>query len=107
MLILKELSMMKRFGIGALLVGLAVFPLRAEIVEQVLVRVNGDILTKSDFEQRQVAVLRTRPELANVSPARRMKSSPSSASSSKSIRTCARSSRSAGGPARPASPTRH
>ena len=44
------------------------FPLRAEVVEQVLVRVNGDILTKSDFEQRQVAALRTRPELANVSP---------------------------------------
>ena len=27
---------------------------RAEIIEQVLVKVNGDILTKTDFEQRQV-----------------------------------------------------
>ena len=40
----------------------------AEILEQVLVNVNGDILTKTDFEQRQVAVLRGRPELANVTP---------------------------------------
>ena len=29
---------------------------------------NGDILTKTEFEQRQVSVLRTRPELANVTP---------------------------------------
>jgi parvulin-like peptidyl-prolyl isomerase len=42
-------------------------PLRAEIVEQVLVKINGDILTKTEFEQRQVAELRNRPELANVS----------------------------------------
>src|SRR5947209_4187083 len=31
---------------------------RAEIIEQVLVKVNGEIFTKSDLEQRQVAVLR-------------------------------------------------
>src|SRR6476620_7624676 len=31
---------------------------RAEIIEQVLVKVNGDIITKTDLEQRQVAVLR-------------------------------------------------
>ena len=43
-------------------------PVRAEIIEQVLVRVNGEIVSKSDFEQRQINVLRTRPELANVSP---------------------------------------
>jgi peptidyl-prolyl cis-trans isomerase SurA len=43
-------------------------PLRAEILEQVLVKVNGDILTKTEFEARQVAVLRSRPELANGSP---------------------------------------
>ena len=40
----------------------------AEIIEQVLVNVNGDILTKTEFEQRQIAVLRTRPELGNVTP---------------------------------------
>src|SRR6266496_4743982 len=32
--------------------------LRAEILEQILVKVNGEIFTKSDLEQRQVAALR-------------------------------------------------
>jgi peptidyl-prolyl cis-trans isomerase SurA len=31
---------------------------RAEIIEQILVKVNGEIFTKSDLEQRQVAALR-------------------------------------------------
>lgn len=44
----------------------AVAPLRAEILEQVLVKVNGDIVTKTDFERQQVAELRTRQELANA-----------------------------------------
>jgi parvulin-like peptidyl-prolyl isomerase len=43
-------------------------PLRADIIEQVLVKVNGDIVSKSEFEQRLDSALRTRPELANVSP---------------------------------------
>jgi peptidyl-prolyl cis-trans isomerase SurA len=43
----------------ALLVALAM-PMRAEILEQVLVKVNGDIITKTDLEQRQVAALRQR-----------------------------------------------
>src|SRR5687767_7691616 len=42
-----------------LLIALAV-PLRGEIIEQVLVKVNGDILTKTDLEQRQIAALRSR-----------------------------------------------
>jgi len=42
--------------------------LRAQVVEQVLVKVNGDILTKTEFEQRQVAALRSRPEFAETSP---------------------------------------
>jgi peptidyl-prolyl cis-trans isomerase SurA len=33
---------------------------RADIIEQVLVKVNGDIITKTDLEQRQVATLRQR-----------------------------------------------
>ena len=33
---------------------------RAEIIEQILVKVNGDIITKSDLEARQVAMLRER-----------------------------------------------
>src|SRR5687768_12497874 len=43
-------------------------PLRAEILEQVLVKVNGDILTKTDFEARQVSMLRSRPEFATGNP---------------------------------------
>jgi peptidyl-prolyl cis-trans isomerase SurA len=35
---------------------------RAEIIEQILVKVNGDIITKTEFEQRQVAALRQRNE---------------------------------------------
>jgi parvulin-like peptidyl-prolyl isomerase len=33
---------------------------QAEIIEQVIVKVNGDIITKTEFEQRQVSVLRAR-----------------------------------------------
>jgi len=53
---------------GMVMAVLLVAPLGAEIFEQVLVKVNGEIITKSDFEQRQVAELRNRPELGNVSP---------------------------------------
>ena len=35
-------------------------PLRADIIEQVLVKVNGDIITKTDLETRQIAALRER-----------------------------------------------
>jgi len=41
----------------------------AEILEQVLVKVNGDIITKTEFEARQVSELRNRPELASSSSA--------------------------------------
>src|ERR1043165_1752260 len=53
---------------GLILAVLLVAPLGAEIIEQVLVKVNGEIISKSEFEQRQVAELRNRPELGNVSP---------------------------------------
>jgi peptidyl-prolyl cis-trans isomerase SurA len=33
---------------------------RADILEQILVKVNGDIITKTDLEQRQIAALRQR-----------------------------------------------
>src|SRR5215467_11262496 len=36
----------------------ATLHVRAEIFEQILVKVNGEIFTKSDLENRQVAVLR-------------------------------------------------
>ena len=52
---------MKRKAIVALLLvlGSPLMP-RAEIVEQVLVKVNGEIFTKTDLEQRQIQVLRQR-----------------------------------------------
>ena len=55
-------------AVVATLACVAVAPTGAEIIEQVLVNVNGDILTKTEFETRQVATLRNRPELANVTP---------------------------------------
>ena len=60
--------MLKRCAIAAGLAVLLALPVGAEIIEQVLVNVNGDILTKTEFEQRQITVLRNRPELANVTP---------------------------------------
>ncbi len=61
--------MKKLVVVTALLAALiASSPLRAEILEQVLVKVNGDIVTKGDFERRQVEFLRQRPELQNVTP---------------------------------------
>jgi peptidyl-prolyl cis-trans isomerase SurA len=37
-----------------------ILPVRAEILERVLVKVNGEILTKTELEQRQIAALRQR-----------------------------------------------
>lgn len=54
---------------AAILIALAAcIPLAGEVIEQVLVNVNGEIITKTDFEQRQVTVLRQRPEFANAAP---------------------------------------
>ncbi len=49
---------MKRFLLLGLL--LASVPVGAEIIEQVLVKVNGEIITKTELEQRQVQYLRQR-----------------------------------------------
>jgi parvulin-like peptidyl-prolyl isomerase len=61
----KELHMLKRIALAAVLFSA---PLQAEVIEQVLVKVNGDIVTKSDFERMQVDFLRQRPDLQNVTP---------------------------------------
>jgi len=45
----------------------AVAVLRAEIIEQVLVKVNGDVISKTELEQRQVAALRQKLN-GNVDP---------------------------------------
>jgi parvulin-like peptidyl-prolyl isomerase len=63
--------MLKRTSIA--LISLASFAISsgvgAEILEQVLVKVNGEIITKTDFEARQVAELRNRPDVAKAPPA--------------------------------------
>ena len=63
--------MLKQLTATAVILGaLAASPgIRAEILEQVLVKVNGEIITKTEFEARQVAELRNRPELSNASSA--------------------------------------
>jgi parvulin-like peptidyl-prolyl isomerase len=60
--------MLKRFAAATLLLGAVAFSPRihAEILEQVLVKVNGEIITKTEFEARQVAELRNRPDLGNA-----------------------------------------
>lgn len=40
--------------------------LGADIIEQILVKVNGEIITKTDLEQRQIAALRQRPEVQQL-----------------------------------------
>src|SRR6476660_3736939 len=49
-----------------LLIVSAVASARAEIIEQILVKVNGEIFTKSDLEQRQVAVLRQKGQALDL-----------------------------------------
>src|SRR5260221_7950409 len=51
----------------AVLVTLAgVTAVRAEIIEQILVKVNGEIFTKSDLEQRQVTALRQKGQALDL-----------------------------------------
>jgi peptidyl-prolyl cis-trans isomerase SurA len=56
---------LKRF-LEAALVFAAVASVRGEIIEQILVKVNGDIFTKSDLEQRQVAALRQKGQAIDL-----------------------------------------
>ena len=60
--------MFKTLTAAALLALVASMPAGADIIEQVLVKVNGDILTKTDFEQRQIAALRQRQDLGSIKP---------------------------------------
>jgi peptidyl-prolyl cis-trans isomerase SurA len=63
---------MKCISTLILAVALAV-PLRAQIIERVLVKVNGDIFTQTELEERQTAAIRARmgvdfkPEMVNNS----------------------------------------
>src|SRR5439155_13399085 len=53
-----QVLMKSRVFALALLLLIAFTSARAEIIEQILVKVNGEIFTKSDLEQRQIATLR-------------------------------------------------
>jgi peptidyl-prolyl cis-trans isomerase SurA len=55
-----EKMSLKILAVATILVVATGLSLRADIVEQVLVKVNGEIFTKSDLEQRQIAALRAR-----------------------------------------------
>lgn len=61
---------MKHLSTVALAVSLAAVSVArlgaADIIEQILVKVNGEIITKTDLEQRQVAALRQRPEVQTL-----------------------------------------
>src|SRR5436309_7848607 len=50
--------MMKKFIVLVTALILSGVAIRAEVVEQILVKVNGEIFTKTDLEARQVAALR-------------------------------------------------
>src|SRR5688500_843066 len=52
---------MKRYAVGlavALVFGLVASTAAQGILEQILVKVNGEIITKTDLEQRQIAAIR-------------------------------------------------
>src|SRR3981081_1070043 len=58
---------MKRKTLLALLVVIAgLSAARHEPIEQILVKVNGEIFTKSDLEQRQVAALRQKGQTIDL-----------------------------------------
>jgi peptidyl-prolyl cis-trans isomerase SurA len=58
----------RNFVRAALVVGLSVAAtaaLRGEVIEQIIVKVNGEIMTKTDLENRQVAALRQMGQQVN------------------------------------------
>ena len=50
---------------AAALIAVAAGPARAQILQQILVKVNGEIFTKTDLEQRQILLLRQRGEVVD------------------------------------------
>ena len=51
---------------ACLLLLTSALPLRAQVIEQVLVKVNGDIITKTELENRQIAAIREQIGRAHV-----------------------------------------
>lgn len=60
--------MKKKLFAAAMVLAAAVVPMRGEIIEQVLVKVNGEIITKTELEQRQVSALRQKMQGQQVDP---------------------------------------
>jgi peptidyl-prolyl cis-trans isomerase SurA len=56
------------FAAAIVIAASVVTPMRAEIIEQILVKVNGDIITKTELEARQVAALRQRMQGKQIDP---------------------------------------
>jgi parvulin-like peptidyl-prolyl isomerase len=61
---------MKTFFVAPLLLGLlSAGPVSAQVIEQVLVKVNGEIITRSNLEELQVSALRqANPDIATADP---------------------------------------
>ena len=57
---------LRTMALAATLAAVVGTPLSADIIEQILVKVNGEIITKTDLEQRQIAALRQRPEVQSL-----------------------------------------
>lgn len=58
---------LRTIALGLALAAVAGAPLgAADIIEQILVKVNGEIITKTDLEQRQISALRNRPEVQQL-----------------------------------------
>ncbi|HKB13597.1 MAG TPA: peptidylprolyl isomerase [Vicinamibacterales bacterium] len=55
-----------KFLVASFLIVTGITAVRAEIIEQILVKVNGEIFTKSDLEQRQVQALRQKGQAIDL-----------------------------------------
>ena len=60
--------MKKKLFAAAMIFAASVVPMRGDIIEQVLVKVNGDIISKTELEQRQVAALRQKMQVQQIDP---------------------------------------
>ena len=54
------MTKISRVAVSLAVMAMLVAPMRAEIIEQVLVKVNGEIVTKTELEARQIEAIRAR-----------------------------------------------
>jgi peptidyl-prolyl cis-trans isomerase SurA len=60
--------MKKQLFAAAMILAASVTPIRGDIIEQILVKVNGDIITKIELEQQQVQALRQKMQVQKIDP---------------------------------------